>query len=46
MRHDLQDEHLLAGVEDSRDKPVFIAADIEDNAVTDKTRRPKDNLDI
>jgi hypothetical protein len=46
VRHDRQDEHLLAGVENPRHQPIFIAADIEDNAVTNKTRRSKDNFDI
>jgi len=46
MCHYLEDEHLLAGIEDPGYKPIFIAADIEDNAVSDKTCRPKDNLYI
>src|SRR5262245_62704777 len=46
MGHDLQNEDLLAGVENAGDQPILVAADIEDDAVTDDAGTPELGFDL
>src|SRR5712691_1610368 len=46
VRHDLEDKHLLAGVKNPCDQPVFVAADIENDAVANQAGLAKVGLYI
>lgn len=39
--HHLEDEHLLAGIEDTGHQPIFVSADVENDAVAYGTRSAK-----
>ena len=44
--HHLEDEHLVARVQDACDKPVLVPANIEDDTISNMARRGEVGFDI
>jgi hypothetical protein len=46
MGHYLEDENLLAGIQNSSNEPEFVAANVEHNAITNNAGRAEIRFDI